>query len=287
MRLSPFSFVRIGSLAFLLLIIFTSCQKGATSEGVRQLQVFLTDGPGTYDAVNIDIQAVDAKVDTSDRTRHDDRFGDRDDDRDDHERRRDEFGHWVSLSASPGVYDVLKLRNGIDTMLASGTINGTVRKIRITLGTNNTVVKDGVTYPLQLINPTMNFLYIKLYHMHRHDSADREGVWVDFDLSRSVVVINGKFYLRPVLRPFCDRNFSGVEGKVTPAAANARVVVYNSMDTATAIPNSDGYFKVRGLKAGAYSVWFDAENGYQDTTLTNVQLINGKHVRLPAVVLHQ
>jgi hypothetical protein len=287
MRLTPVSFIRSLSFALSLLLLVASCQKGANSEGVKQLQIFLTDGPNSYDAVNIDIQAVDAKVDTCDRSRHDDHFGDRDDDRDDHERRRDEFGNWVSLSTPPGVYDILKLRNGIDTLLASGTVNGTVRKIRITLGSNNTVVKDGVTYPLQLINPTMNYLYIRLHDEHRRDSSDKEGVWVDFDLSRSVVEINGKYYLRPVLRPFCDRNFAGVEGKVTPAAANARVIVYNSSDTSSAIPNLDGYFKVRGLPAGAYSVLFDAANGYQDTTINNVQLINGKHIRLPEVVLHQ
>jgi hypothetical protein len=275
------------SLVFALLIFITSCQKGNTGEGTKQLQIFLTDGPAGYDAVNIDIQSVEAKVDTCDRTRHDDHFGDRDEDRDDHERRRDEFGNWVSLNAAPGIYDVLKLRNGIDTLLANGTINGRVRKIRITLGENNTVVKDGVSYPLQLINPTMNFLYIKLNDEHRRDSSDKQGVWVDFDLSRSVIAINGKYYLRPVLRPFCDRNFGEVEGKVTPAAAGARVVVYNAKDTSTAIPNPDGFFKVRGLPAGSYSVWFDASNGYQDTTINNVQLINGREVRLPAVVLHQ
>lgn len=286
MSFSFHSFFRTTGLACLFVVFLASCQKGDTQDGIKQLQVFLTDGPSSFDAVNVEILAVEAKVDSCDRTRHDDHFGDRDNDGDDHNSRHDEFGSWVTLNTHTGVVDILQLRNGIDTLLASGTVNGTVRKLRIKVGTNNTVVKDGVTYPLQLINPTMDYLYIKLYRAHRHDSSGREGVWVDFDLSRSVLFVNGKYYLRPVLSPFCDPNFAGVEGKVTPSAAGATVMVYNSADTSTAIPNPDGYFKVRGLAAGTYNVLFDANNGYQDTTLRNVQLVNGRPLRLPPVVLH-
>jgi hypothetical protein len=101
-------------------------------------------------------------------------------------------------------------------------------------------------------------------------------------------VLNGnRFYLRPVLRPFCDDNFAKLEGKVLPAEAKPVVVVYNSTDTASAIPFRNGEFKIRGLKEGSYSVQFKASNGYQDTTLLNVQVTKGRETRLPPVTLRK
>ncbi len=272
--------------AAFMLIALVACQKGSSVNTAETLQVFLTDGPADYDAVNIDITAVEAKIDSCAAHRGDDRHGDQDGDQDDHQRRHDDFGDWVSLSATPGIYDVLKLRNGIDTLLATGSVNGTIRKIRITLGSNNTITKNGVTYPLVLSNETANYLYVHLRNEHRHhDSASRVGVWVDFDISRSIVEANGVFYLKPALRPFCDQNFAGLEGRVLPAAADAIVKVYNSTDTAIAIPNPDGRFRVRGLPAGTYNVLFDGNNGYSDQTISNVVLQTGKSVHLNDVTL--
>ena len=281
---------KIGSallvMATFMVIALSSCQKNEKSaNGISSLQVFLSDGPGQFDKVNIDVTAVEAKIDTTTSHRHDDHHGDGDDDRDDN-RKHDEFGDWVSLSAKPGVYDVLTLRNGADTLLGIGNVQGTIRKIRITLGTNSTVVKAGVTYPLVLVNETANYLYVKIRNEHHHDSASTTGVWVDFDIARSIVEKNGVFYLKPVLRPFCDNNFAAIEGKVTPAAAGAIVRAISGTDTATAIPNPDGKFKIRGLSAGTYSVLFDGSNGYVDTTV-NVNVSVGRATRIPDVVLHQ
>ncbi|MFM7838688.1 MAG: DUF4382 domain-containing protein [Chitinophagaceae bacterium] len=278
---------RIVLLIPVVALLVVACQKGETVPAAKTLQVYLTDDPIALDAVNIEILAVEAKIDTSVR-QMDDHFGDDDHDGDDHDRPRDDFGSWTRLNAKTGVFNVLALRNGLDTLLASGSVTGTIRKIRITVGTNNTIVKDGVSYPLVLLNPTRNFLYIHVKREHHQDSANQTAVWIDFDLARSIIKFNGTYYLKPVLRPFCDRNFAGVEGVVKPKEAWAFVKVFNSEDTAMAVPNWDGRFRVRGLKAGTYSVLLDATaNGYQDTLIQNVQLQAGKGVRLPEVILHQ
>jgi hypothetical protein len=53
---------------------------------------------------------------------------------------------------SSGVYDLLTLRNGADTLLAGGNVHkGSMQRIRITVGTQNSLVKDGVTYPLKSV----------------------------------------------------------------------------------------------------------------------------------------
>lgn len=284
MKNNNFKWVWMAALPLLVGTI-TSCSKTPNSQKV---DVYLTDGPADFDAVNIEITAVEVKVDTSREHCNNDHFGDNDDHRDDHLNRRDEFGVWQTLNFSPGIYNVLQLRNGIDSLIASTTVNGTVRKIRFTLGSNNTVVVNGVSYPLTLQNPTQNFLYVSLNDRHRgRENGGNLGVWVDFDLSRSIVLVNGQYFLRPVLRPFCDANFGEIEGRVLPAAAAAIVKVTNGADSATAIPNPDGFFKVRGLNQGNYTVFIDATAPYIDTTIQNVAVITGRDARIGTITLHQ
>lgn len=268
----------------LLFVGMTACNKDQNSD--QKIDVYLTDGPADFDAVNIEITAVEVKVDTCREHRDNDHFGDNDGHQDDHLQRRDEFGVWQTLNFTPGIYNVLQLRNGIDSLIASTTVNGTVRKIRFTIGTNNTVVVNGITYPLTLVNPTLNYLYVSLNERHRgRENANSLGVWVDFDLGRSIVFANGQYYLKPVLRPFCNENFGEVEGRVLPAEAAAIVKVINGVDTTVAIPNPDGFFKVRGLNQGNYAVFIDATAPYRDTTLNNVAVMVGRDARIGTITL--
>jgi hypothetical protein len=72
---------------------------------------------------------------------------------------------------------------------------------------------------------------------------------------------------------------------VLPADAKAVVSVYNSTDSAMAIPRPDGMFLIRGLKPGTYTVQFKASNGYKDATITGVEVTTGKKVTLPVTTL--
>src|SRR6185436_10090979 len=90
-----------------------SSDNATVPSGKQALSLYLTDGPTDYfDKVLIDIKSVKVLVDTCDKSR----------------RRRDNWDStnhcaiWDSLSIAPGVYDLLTLRNGLDTLLASGTI---------------------------------------------------------------------------------------------------------------------------------------------------------------------
>lgn len=276
-------FLAFVSLLIVFALSFSSCTKNGVNTG-NAIQVYLTDAPGDFEAVNLDIQKVEVKFDDDSRHSSDDRFGDSDDDKDDHTRKKDDYGEWVDLAYTPAVVDVLKLRNGVEKMLANGNVKGTVRKIRITLGTNNTVVKGGVTYPIIIINETNNFLYIKLNDEHRERGADNNlKVWVDFDIATSIAELNGKFYLRPALRPFCNSNFAEAEGEVLPEGIRATVTFSNAGFSAAAIPEKDGKFKIRGLKEGTYTVTYVA-NGYVTQTKT-VTLSKGKKLKMDIVKL--
>ena len=276
-------------ISFLFAVFITACKKedsSAISASSQRLSLYLTDDPSPYDSVLIDIKYVEVKVDTSDHHKRDDHFGDNDNDRDDDHKGRDEFGQWDTLQITPGMYNVSKLKNGIDTLLGTVTINGTIRKIRITLGTDNSLRMAGVVYHLNLLPGINNYLYVKINGLHHHEAVfGQTSLWIDFDISRSIISRAGQYYLRPVLRPFCDNNFARVKGNVLPAEAAPLVMVYNATDTANAIPHPNGYFKIRGLKEGTYSVLFKGSNGYRDTTLLNVQLFKGVEKIIPSVIL--
>jgi hypothetical protein len=280
-------FLGLASAVIAMVLVFSACTKSGVN-GNSSVAVFLTDGPGDFEAVNIDIQKVEVKVDKDEKHKRDDNRNGLDDDKDDHLKRKDDFGEWIDLNFTPKVIDVLSLRNGIETQLGTANIDaGTVRKIRITLGTKNSVVKGGVTYDLLMDSQTSNFLYIKLFDDHRERGNRNDvKVWVDFDIASSIVEANGRFFLKPVLRPFCNANFGEIEGKVLPLDAKAVVRVSNGAGfNAVALPSRDGAFKVRGLKDGTYSVTIEGIALYKPQTITNVVVKKGQDTKIGTITL--
>lgn len=281
-------FAGLASLVMVLLLGFTACTKSGL-DADSAVSVFLTDGPGDYDNVFIDIVKVEVKVDKDEGRKRNDNGGANDNDNDDHMKRKDEFGEWIDLNYTKGKIDVLALRNGVETQLGTANIQaGTVRKIRITLGTDNQVVKNGVTYPLVLANPTQNFLYIHLFDKHRQRGNNNVSVWVDFDIANSIVENNGNFYLKPVLRPFCNNNFGSIAGAVLPLEAKTVIKISNAAGfSGVALPNREGKFMVRGLEEGTYTILFEGNAPYKSQTLSNVAVTKGKLTKLDAVTLKQ
>ena len=274
---------------FAAIAILISCQKGDLgNRDTTALKVYLTDHPADFDQVLMNITNVEAKIDTGKSTCRDDRRGDRPGDFDHHgddrDRRSDQYGFWKALDIKAGEYDVLSLRNGVDALIASATVQGTIRKLRITVSSLK-VVKNGVTYPVVLNGETGNQLYVHMHERELHRSGDSSRVVVDFDIARSIVEINGAYYLRPAMKPFNDRNFAGLEGTVTPVDAKVVVTAYGPADTASAIPGPSGRYCIRGLEQGTYRLVFDSNNGYRDTTLLNINVTNGAKVKVPDVVL--
>jgi hypothetical protein len=279
--------------------VVAGCSKSSdtTSTTSDKVSVYLTDDPSMYDNVFIDIRYVEVKIQEG--YKNEDHVGDKDDDADDHFDdndddhsndgiSKDRFGKWDTLAIRPGVYDILKLRNGIDTLFAQGAVKGRVRKIRLTLGDNNSIVKSGVSYPLALHSGVNKYVYVKIHNRH-HDriSADHIGIWIDFDIANSIVEQNNHFFLKPFLKPFCEGQFGRVSGKVFPADAHALIGISNVNDAGVAIANKSGEYKIRGLEAGTYSITFKGLNGYNDTTLTNIKVAKGSETAIPNVTLRK
>lgn len=290
-----------GLFTCLFAIVFVlSCQKekdhkvdGTIPEGQQRVRIRLSDNPVSFDAVNVDIQQVEIFIvpdSCRGRGNHGNNYGchydnnrGRDDDRD--------CGGWDTLDIRAGVYNLLDLSNGVDTLLASGlTIAGKIYKIRLTLGTNNSVVVDSVSYPLTLWNDHNRVtIGVRGEDVEEITPGDFQ-VWLDFDAGRSIVkVSNNRFVLKPFLRIWLPPQTASIKGKVLPKQAHAIISAVSNGDTLIAIPDhSNGYFKIRGLRGATTDVFINATTGgYQDTTITAIQLVRGQETNLGTIQLHQ
>ena len=279
----------IGLSILALSLLIVACNKSATSPaGKKSLSVYLTDDPAPFTAVFIDIKTVEVKIDED--LNHDSHFTDNDNDADDDKTDHDQYGKWDTLNIRPGVYNIMNFRNGVDTLLAAAKIPiGRIGKIRLTLGTNNSVVVANVSHPLQLTPGQNNYVYVKIEDNDLDETPSGEvKLWLDFDLSASIQENQGVFFLKPCIKAFGMEQFGSIEGEVLPKEASSVVKVYSGKDTSTAIPdNGDGDFKIKGLKAGTYSALFKAYNGYKDTTINNIVVQQGKETQLPTVTLRK
>lgn len=270
-------------------IIFFGCKKDGSSSSVvppgkQQVNLFLTDGPGFFDKINVDIKSVKVLIDTCSKSNE---HHDRDDDDD---TARNHCIVWDSLAIKPGVYNLLTLSNGTDTLLGNGVIpKGRIIRIKISLGPNNSLVKDSVTYPLSLPADMHATIILKLRGGEFDEfEPGRFRIWMDFDGLHSIIRMrDNEFVLRPVIHLFIIRLSGTVAGVVTPRAAFPVISIYNNTDTAYALPNGDGGFKVRGLDNGTYTVFINGSNGYNDTTINNVSVTVGKTTNLGTIKLHK
>jgi hypothetical protein len=276
------------SFSVLLLLALSSCQKNNTSTPGNKVSVILSDGPGNYQQVNIDVLKVEVKEDLDGNHHQDDHFGDNDADSLNDHKKEDEFGRWIAVDSTEQTVDLLTLQNGVEQILGSSTVLNNVRKIRITLGTNNTVVdSNGVSHPLQLANPARNFLYVRIHDEDKDDDGgvNNQALRIDFDISRSIVERNGQYYLVPIIRPFSEKHFGAVKGTVLPIGIRAKVTLDDGNGfSKDAFAEHEGMFKVRGLKEGTYSVTYSA-NGFTSQTVTGIVVTKGKVTTLDPITL--
>jgi len=287
-----------GTVAAALFFVF-SCNKNNSSgsnpnipAGKSQVSIYMMDDPIQYTKVLIDIRQVVVEVDTGAKQTD----SDRDDQWDDnfcgwHRTKENSSVIWDTLNITPGVYDLLQLRNGTDTLLANGLIpSGKILKVKITLGSDNTVYTDSTThYPLEVFGPSPTFtINVRRVNVNAASSNDFQ-LWLDFNLQRSIFFWNGEFLLKPYIVVFNDQVQARIKGQALPLRKVALITaVSNNNDTLYAIPNwFDGDYLIRNAPAGTYSINFKGRDGYKDTTITNISVTAGQTTKAPTVTLHQ
>lgn len=281
----------------LAILVFFACNKSNSSnsnpnipKGQSQVSLYMMDGPINFYKVLIDIRQVRVEVDTATTQNAPD-----EDDQWDagycgyHRTTSNRSVIWDTLSITPGVYNLLDLRNGTDTLLGTGLYaTGKIIKIEVTLGSDNTVYTDSSTYyPLEVFGPDPYFT-INVSRTNVDDvSNDEFKIWLDFNLAKSIFFWNGGFLLKPVFTVFNDARTAKVEGTVLPPGAGALVMGVMGTDTVYAVPFYNGTYQIRNVPAGTWSFTFKGMNGYQDTTISNIAVDSMKTVTLPKITLHK
>ncbi len=256
------------SLLFLSFIFaLASCSNDNNAVQTATLQVHLTDAPGDYQEVNIDIQ--DVQVQSSDTTGSD--------------------GGWKSLDVKKGVYNLLKLTNGLDTLLGTAVLPaGKIGQIRLILGTNNAVKVGDLSY--NLTTPSAQHSGLKVLVNTTLSGGVTYKITLDFDAARSIVQTgNGKFILKPVIRSVVAAQSGAIKGVVTPIAATPVVYAMQGTDTlaSTSADQTTGKFLLGGLAAGSYMVTFAPKTGYKADTVKNVSVTVGSVTDLGTVQIKQ
>lgn len=167
------------------LLVWISCEKDETviNNGgsnppvlgkMLPFKIHLTDTPGQFDEVNVEILQFSAKLDS---------------------------GGWQNLNTIAGVYDLLQFQNGIDTTIVNDSLAaGTgIKELRMLLGTNNYVVIGSATTSMSTPSGQSSGIKIKFDTVISADSLN--DVTIDFDACKSVKELgNGQYQLHPVIK---------------------------------------------------------------------------------------
>jgi len=154
--------------------VMISCSKDNSGTTLR---VRMTDAPVAFDEVNVDIDQVMVK----------------------YREETDSTQGWINLDTHAGIYDLLGLTNGVDTLLAVGVIpTNVVKEIRFVLGADNSIVVAGVQYPLSVPSGSESGLKIKV---NKQLNGSLDSLLIDFDAALSIHQTGtGEYQLRPVLK---------------------------------------------------------------------------------------
>jgi hypothetical protein len=111
----------------------------------------------------------------------------------------DDSTQWQTLETNEGIYNLLGLQNGIDTLIAQGTFPSSyiVKEIRLIVGTENTIKTGGQVFPLTIPSGEETGLKIKV---NKKLEATLETILIDFDAALSVKEEADGFKLKPVIR---------------------------------------------------------------------------------------
>lgn len=242
---------------------FMACS--SDNSKTSSVEVRLTDAPGDYQEVNIDIQGVEVNSSESN-------------------------SGWKSLEIKKGVYNILKLTNGLDTILGKIDLPaGKISQIRLVLGANNSIKTGGLVYNLN--TPSAQQSGLKLLINTNIQAGVTYKILLDFDAARSIVStgVLGKFNLKPVIRTITEATSGAIKGTITPLTATPAVYAISGTDTVgTAFADqATGKFLIKGLAVGSYKVSFQPKEGFQVLTKESVGVTVGSVTDLGTVTIIQ
>jgi len=246
----------------LISLCFFACQKNNTGSagGTSNVTVKMTDAPGAFDAVILNIKSVVVVTDKGEQT----------------------------LNVNGGPIDILRFRLGRDTILASQDIPaGTIQQVRLVLNdSGNRVIVGGVSY--DLTTPSGQTSGVKLAVNEQLTGGIAYTLHLDFDAAQSIVLTgSGKYILKPVIRAIPQAVSGALTGMVTPAASSPKVYAIMGTDTVGSVADATGKFYFPGLASGVYQVKFVPVSPYQVKTVSSVAVTNGTVTDMGTVTITQ
>jgi hypothetical protein len=239
-------------LAFACIVtFFFACESDEKKNA--KLQVWLTDAPGDYQEVKIDVQGVEI-----------------------HASENDDGKGWTSVNVKTGIYDLLELTNGLDTLLGEVELPaGKISQIRLKLGDNNSLVTDGQTFDLSTPSAQQSGLKLQIHQTLEEGITYK--ILLDFDVARSIVKTgNGNYKLKPVIRTITEAQSGAIKGVVDPKESTPAVYAITGDDTVgTTYANEAGQFLLKGIPAGTYRVTFEPNTGYEKVQKEGVTVQTG------------
>lgn len=251
---------RLFFLSILLSLCFFACKKGDTTNvnGTAHVTVKMTDAPGAFDAVILNIKSVVIVTDKGEQT----------------------------LDVGGGAVDILRFRSGKDTVLAAKDIPaGTIQQVRLVLNdSGNRVVVAGVSH--DLTTPSGQTSGVKLNVHDQLTAGIAYTMRLDFDAAQSVVLTgNGKYILKPVIRAIATAASGALTGTVSPAASSPNVYAIMGTDTVGAVADAAGKFYFSGLAAGTYQVKFVPVSPYAVKVVNSVAVTTGSVTDMGTVTM--
>ncbi len=235
-------------LALAVSALWTSCDKD-NSAATTPVKVRMTDAPGNYQEVNVDLTGVEFKINS---------------------------GATVNLNVRAGIYNLLDFVNGIDTLIASADVpSGTLSQVRLILGANNTVKVDGIVHPLS--TPSAMQSGLKLNVNSELTPGVEYMLLLDFDASQSIVLTgNGEYQLKPVIRAVNEATGGSIKGSIaTTLALPAIVSATDGTLIFTTVTDVNGNFLLRGIPVGTYTVTITPVLPFAVSVKTNVSVTAG------------
>jgi len=134
---------------------------------------YLMDSPSGFDSINIHIKKIEANVIT-------------------------DSAVWVPVDTKDTMVNVFHLQDSITLQVAHDNVPmGLLKRIRFILGTDNSVVVKGISYPLQLPATGSPALLIDI---DKKLNEVFNGFILDFDASQSIIEDSGSYRLEPVIK---------------------------------------------------------------------------------------
>lgn len=239
-------------------ITLNSCSSDSNS-GTYAYNVRMTDAPGPYEKVNIDLKAVEVTGNN---------------------------GQTVLLNTTAGIYNLLEFSNGLSTLIAKSELSdANVSQIRLILGSNNTVVVGGVSYPLDTPSAEQSGLKLQVHQTLLADIQNE--ILLDFDANASIVKTgNGTYKLKPVVRTIVTAITGNIKGSITPIGtlAVATATSVNGVEYSSSV-NALGQFQISGLLPGSYTFTITPLLPLLPVIQTNVLVTAGVNTNLGVIAL--